>query len=286
MGRAGSCVWWGLLALGLGAGCAPVGAPRVAEGEAALRAVGAAFVRLPAGRFSMGSAEGQAEAELDERPPHAVTLTRSFELLSTEVTQALWERVMGNNPSQFEGRELPVEQVSWYDAVGFCNALSRRLGLDEAYVLTEQRGRPGEVGYSAEVRWKGAASPGYRLPTEAEWEYAARAGTTGPRYASLDAAAWHSGNSDAQTHPVGQRSPNPWGLYDLLGNVWEWTGDWYGPYEVGSATDPAGPATGSDRVIRGGGWLNAGGTRAAFRGVAGPERRDLALGFRVARSLP
>jgi formylglycine-generating enzyme required for sulfatase activity len=131
------------------------------------------------------------------------------------------------------------------------------------------------------------AATGYRLPTEAEWEYAARAGTTTPRYGTLDQIAWYSSNSGSATHPVGQKTANAWNLYDMLGNVWEWTQDWKGDYSAGSQTDPQGPASGSSRVIRGGGWDDvASYARAGYRYYDPPDDRDYFLGFRPLRSLP
>ena len=158
----------------------------------------------------------------------------------------------------------------------FCNALSRRVGLEEAYVVNGE-----------DVTWKGLSCPGFRLPTEAEWEYACRAGTTGARYGNLDDVAWYSSNSGSTTHPVRRKQPNAWGLYDTLGNVFEWCWDWWDTYPSGVVTDPVGPGSGSYRVGRGGSW--SGGAqfaRAAYRGRWTPGRRFVNLGFRLARSLP
>ena len=203
------------------------------------------FALIPPGSFIMGSPPTDMQAGEDERPAHEVTISRSFEMLTTPVTQSLWTSAMGGDrsPSRFSGADRPVERVSWLDAVMFCNTLSRAAGLDEAYFVGGQA-----------VRWKGFDSLGYRLPTEAEWEYACRAGTTGARYGELDAVAWHDDNSGGESHPVGQKQPNAWGLYDMLGNVYEWCGDGYGPYPTGSATDPVGPSDVPDRVYRGGSW--------------------------------
>ncbi len=244
----------------------------------------AALVRVPAGTFEMGE---ESSDEDDERPVHTVTITRAFELWSTPVTQAQWRALMGNDPSGFSGDARPVEQVSWFDAVAYCNALSRAVGLEEAYVLTDEEGEPGEEGFAATVTWKGLACPGFRLPTEAEWEYACRAGTTGELYGELDAIAWHEGNSGSETHPVAKKQPNAWGLYDTIGNVWEWVWDWKGDYFAGDQRDPTGAASGAGRVNRGGSWdFVAVFARAACRNDGGPGGRYDYLGFRPSRSLP
>ena len=183
----------------------------------------------------------------------------SFEIGVVPVTQALYRLVMNSTPSYFKGEtDLPVEGVSWYDAVAFCNALSKWHGLPEVYHINGQR-----------VVWD-SFSKGYRLPTEAEWEYACRAGSSSdPTGEELDAMAWHSGNSGRSTHVVGTKQPNAWYLHDMLGNVWEWCWD----------------TVGSDRVLRGGCWGGgANRARAAARGYDYPDDRDGDLGFRLARS--
>jgi formylglycine-generating enzyme required for sulfatase activity len=178
-------------------------------------------------------------------------------MMVTPVTQGLWRLVMGNNPSYFKGPDLPVESVSWDEVQDFIAKLNQMLGTNNL-----------------------------RLPTEAEWEYACRAGTTGARYRELDKIAWYDDNSGGKTHPVGKKAPNAWGLYDMLGNVWEWCQDWYGAYPFGSVTDPTGFLTGSIRVNRGGSWYyNARYVRAAIRGCDVPRARYGALGFRLARSV-
>ena len=217
---------------------------------------GMEFVRVPAGEFLMGSTN--EEASFREQPVTRVRISRAFELGKHEVTQAEWEAVMGSNPSRFDecGGDCPVERVSWDEVQEFIGRLNALAG---------------------EAR--------YRLPTEAEWEYAARAGTVGDRYAgNLDAIAWYKDNSANRTHPVGQKAPNAWGLHDMLGNVWEWVQDWYGGYPGGSVTDPQGPASGSFRVDRGGGWIaDAGYCRASIRHYHSPGFRNLNLGFRLLR---
>jgi formylglycine-generating enzyme required for sulfatase activity len=177
-----------------------------------------------------------------------------------EVKQAEYEAVMGSNPSSFKGDlNRPVEQVSWSDAVLYCQKLTER--ERGAGLITVRQA--------------------YRLSTEAEWEYAARAGTTGARYGELAAIAWWSGNAGNATHPVKQKAANAWGLYDMLGNVWEWCGDWDGGYPTGSVTDPTGPSSGSLRVGRGGSWdIGARFVRSAIRGRWDPDIRGSHLGFR------
>jgi sulfatase modifying factor 1 len=206
------------------------------------------------GRFLMGS-PAYEEGRWSNDVQHEVELTSGFWLAETPVTQSVWESVMGSNPSTFRGRNRPVENVSWDDVQGF---LSRANG----------------------------ASPelSVRLPTEAEWEYACRAGTTGARYGQLDAVAWYSGNADSETHDVKQKAANGWGLYDMLGNVFEWCADWYGDDALGRVVDPTGPATGSYRVLRGGSYFEvAWNTRAAYRHALVPSARISDLGFRLAR---
>ena len=210
------------------------------------------FVRIPAGSFDMGS---DSRRSFDQSPVHLVTISRSFELQTTEVTQAQWTAVMGSNPSHFKGGQLPVEQVSWNDAQLFIGKLNER--------------DPGK---------------NYRLPTEAEWEYACRAGGGESRYGEPNAVAWWFGNSDGQTHEVGQKQPNGWGLYDMLGNVWELCADWKGTYPSGPVTDPAGPPSGYYRVSRGGSWFDAApAVNATFRSSPDPNYRGNSLGFRLAR---
>jgi formylglycine-generating enzyme required for sulfatase activity len=205
------------------------------------------------GEFLMGSPEGE-KGRGDEETQHAVKLTRAFHMGVTEVTQAQWMAVMRTTPGHFRGDALPVEQVSWDDARTFCDRLSQRTGST------------------------------YRLPTEAEWEYACRGGTTEARYGPLDEVAWHRGNSDGATHEVAGKRANGYGLYDMLGNVQEWCSDWHGPY-AGSATgvrDPVGSGFGGARVLRGGSWrYDAETCRAAFRGNNYPSGRLDYVGFRV-----
>lgn len=241
----------------------------------------------------MGSPASEPDRYDDEGPVHLVTISRSFYMKQTEVTQGEWESLIGNNPSRFGscGTTCPVEQVTWYDAVYYANALSRSEGFEECYTLSGCSGSAGSDLTGCTVSFKGVNCNGYRLPTEAEWEYAARAGSSDARYGDLDEVAWYDGNSSSKTHPVGEKAPNSWGLYDVLGNVWEWVYDWYdsGYYSSCSSgcTDPVGPSSGSLRVIRGGGWnYNARGVRAALRVNLAPGYRNDVLGFRLLRSVP
>ncbi len=237
------------------------------------------FVLIPAGSFMMGSPNNESDRSSDEGPQTRVTISRPFLMKTTEVTQGEWKSVMGSNPSYFSkcGDNCPVEQVSWFDAVEYCNGLSSREGFEHCYEINGQN-----------VRFKGLSCKGYRLPTEAEWEYAARAGSTGARYGDIDAIAWYDDNSGNTTHPGGRKSPNAWGLYDMLGNVWEWCWDWYtDKYAGGSVMDPTGSSLGSTRVIRGGSWVSfARRVRAANRNYFVPGSRYNVLGLRVVRSIP
>ncbi len=231
------------------------------------------FSYIPAGSFMMGSPTSDTKSDDSERPQHQVTISKPFLMAQTPVTQEQWFAVMGTDPSEFKGPRRPVENIVWENAVFFCNGLSEMDGLPPAY-----------DGFGSSLRLI-PGSTGYRLPTEAEWEYACRARTTTPRYGDIDSIAWYDKNSGAQTHDVGQKEPNAWGLYDMLGNVWEWTWDRYGTYEAGSQTDPQGPASGSTRVIRGGSWnLYASFARAGRRLRDTPGYHDSGLGFRVCRT--
>jgi sulfatase modifying factor 1 len=199
----------------------------------------------------------------------------------TEVTQGLYSQQMGSNPSELTacGLSCPVETVSWFDAVAFANKLSESEGLESCYVIR------GET-----VTWpKGVSCLGYRLPTEAEWEVSARGGRD-DEYAGggdLSAVGWFEDNSGGTTHPVGQKQANGYGLYDMSGNVWEWSWDWYdsSTYSIGAEADPAGPASGSDRVVRGGSWYGAPQVaRVAYRSYDTPGHRSGSLGFRLLRT--
>ena len=262
------------------------------------------FVLIPAGSFEMGSPETESGRRSDEFL-HRVKLTRSFYAQKTPVTQAQWKALMGNNPSYFKGDSLPVEQVNWFEACAYANALSRKEGLPEVYRLIDPKGKPGTKGFSCSgVQVIGGdpyACKGYRLPMEAVWEYAVRGDTKTAYYngddpSKLSEIAWYNKNSSNKTHPVAQFEANSRGLYDMSGNVWEWCWDRYGSdyYELlpitdptEPATDPTGPDTGSNRVLRGGSWYySASIARSAHRYDYDPGRRHHSIGFRLASSAP
>jgi len=263
-----------------------------------LVAQGMTFLPLPAGTFEMGCTAGQSSCNGDESPVHTVTLTHAFWLSETEVTQGQWSSLVGNNPSNFSacGTDCPVETVNWYEALAFANAVSLAEGLAECYSLSGCSNTLGNDLECSTVTVTSASGSvydcaGYRLATEAEWEYAARAGTD-LLYSGSDVVgdvAWYGNNSGSTTHPVATKAPNAWGLFDLSGNVWEWTWDWYGSSYYGSSpgTDPLGPTTGSDRVVRGGSWNNSAPfVRVADRVVDDPGTRNISIGFRLSRSSP
>ena len=222
--------------------------------------IGMEFVKIPAGEFGM---ENQMWSCSGNNRLHQVKISKTFYMGRHEVTQGQWKAVMGNNPSYFKecGPECPVENVSWDDVQKFLDKLNRKGGDYE-----------------------------YCLPTEAQWEYACRAGSTtryytGDSESDLARAGWYDGNSGDKTHPVGQKEPNAFGLYDMHGNVWEWCRDWYGDYPPGPVTDPTGPDSGSSRVLRGGCWISyARGCRSAYRDDRYPSYRNSDYGFRLALS--
>ena len=220
---------------------------------------GVSFEMIPVegGTFTMGAtAEQGADAFDYEKPAHKVNLS-SYAIGKYEVTQALWKAVMGNNPSNWQGDNLPVEQVSWNDCQTFISKLNAITGKN------------------------------FRLPTEAEWEFAARGGkkSKGYKYSgsnNIDEIAWYGSNSGSKTHPVGTKKSNELGIFDMSGNVWEWCGDWFGNYSSSSQTNPTGPSSGGDRVGRGGGWsFNARGCRVSFRYWGNPGLRIRDLGLRL-----
>ena len=251
----------------------PRGTPGVTAGEDRVVDLGGALKMelawIEPGSFMMGSPSSE-EARGRDETLHSVTLTKGFWMGKYEVTQGQWQQVMGNNPSEFQdaGKLAPVEQVSWDDCQEFMCKLNGK-----------------EIDGS------------FRLPTEAEWEYACRAGTTTAfnrgkdlslttdGYPDLDGVAWLSLNSRKATHTVGQKPPNAWGLYDLLGNVWEWCQDWFGDYPDGSVTDPKGGSSGLRRVVRGGSWdSTTWSCRSAYRDRYDPSVRSGRVGFRVVLS--
>jgi formylglycine-generating enzyme required for sulfatase activity len=232
--------------------------PSAKAGVSIVNSIGMEFKPIPAGTFMMGDANSTLSKQ-----PHQVTLTQAFELGVYEVTQEQYEAVMGTNPSEFKGPQNPVEQVNWDDAVEFCRKLSA-LPAEKA------------AGYV------------YRLPTEAEWEYACRGGTTteysfGDSDSELGDYAWYDKNSGDKTHPVGGKKPNAWGMYDMHGNVFEWCQDWSDAYPSDAVTDPTGAASGGSRVCRGGSWYNPSfPCRSASIWNITPAERS--RGFRVLRS--
>ncbi len=233
------------------------------------------FVHVEGGSFQMGSTAGDD----DEKPVHTVRVD-SFYMGKYEVTQEEWQEVMGSNPSRFKGTNRPVEGVSWYDVVAYCNKRSYREGRTPVYQINGERVR---------ASW---TADGYRLPTEAEWEYAARGGneSRGYEYAggdNADQVGWYGDNSGDKTQPVGGKSPNELGIYDMSGNVWEWCWDRYGGYSYGSQTNPKGASSGPRRVLRGGSWyLYAGYLRSAYRHVSSPDYSSSNLGFRLVVRTP
>ena len=276
---------------------------------------------VPGGTYTIGSPEGEP-GRFPNETQHEVRLTRGVWLGETPVTQAQWRQLVPGpkQPSYFKsgGDDLPVENINWFEAVEFANRLSDLEGLARCYKLIKPKGTLGGGDFTcADVIFSGLDCPGYRLPTESEWEIAARAGTSTAIYTGaltqvganngpeLDPIAWYGGNSGVSyeggfdsssrpetqfaaarsgPHPVGQKAANKWGFHDLLGNVLEWTADWFGDYPTGRVPDPLGPPEGSYRVFRGGSWFsNARYVRAAFRDHSEPSHRWGNLGFRIAR---
>jgi len=221
--------------------------------------VGIEMVFVQGGTFRMGCTEEQSDCQDNEKPVHNVTLS-DFYIMKYEITQKQWVQVMGKNPSNFKGDNLPVENVSWNDIRDF---------ISELNIMTGKK---------------------YRLPTEAEWEYAARGGNKSKGYkcsgsSVVDKVAWYSDNGGGKTHPIGTKQPNELGIHDMSGNVWEWVNDWYGNYSSANQTNPTGPNTGSSRVNRGGCWYyDARSCRVSSRHNDSPDFRNNNVGFRLGLS--
>ena len=235
------------------------------------------WVELAADTFLMGSPDEEKGRRDHEGPVHPVTVS-AFQMMRETVTVGLWQELLGEGDRD-ENSRLPHTGITWYQAVEFCNALSTAEGLTPCYDIEDQ-----------EVRWNSEVD-GYRLPTEAEWEYACRAGTTtrfsfGDDEEELAEYAWFAGNSEGKAHPVAEKEANPWGLFDMHGNVLEWCWDWYGAYDSEPAENPIGPEQGSSRILRGGAfaiWYGPRNLRSAFRGWHGPVLRLGVRGFRCVR---
>ena len=255
--------------------------------------ISARFVLVSGGTFTMGSPANEPERESDEGPQHQVTVS-SFYMGKYEVTQQEYEAVMGTNPSVFKGPNAPVGMVTWYNAIEYCNKLSEREGLTPVYTISKDRRDPNNLSSDPDevkwtVTWERSAN-GYRLPTEAEWEYACRAGTTTAYYTGNTMGVndvWYSANKVNNPPPeVGKKPANPCGLYDIQGNVLEWCWDWKGNYSSGAQTDPVGASSGASRIFRGGGGQAALNTlRSAYRDSGVPVLTRTALGFRIVRSV-
>jgi formylglycine-generating enzyme required for sulfatase activity len=250
------------------------------------------MISIPGGTFLMGC------TQLEATPIHSVTLS-AFKISNTDVTQSEYLRVTGKNPSLFKGDNLlPVENVTWFDAVLYCNMRSKLELKDTVYSFSAISGTPGDGCSGLSNLQINFTKNGYRLPSEAEWEYACRAGTTtdfywGGSYPPITAAdtmelnsnaVWHR-NSNDHTWPVGSKKPNAWGLYDMVGNVWQWLNDWNGTYTSAAQTDPTGPASGIARIARGGSYSILDSDlllRSAIRnGGWYPTDRGYIIGFRV-----
>ena len=256
-----------------------------------------AMVPIPAGAFTMGSPADEP-GRMSNESQHRVTLTKAILVSTYEVMQAEWQAVMGWNESYFQGIGKPVETVTWYDAVSYCNQRSAQDGFASAYTITGVMMGGNHI-IEATVTWDQIAN-GYRLLTEAEWEYACRAtsttafcngGIASTSCSTLDPnlgqVGWYCGNAANRTHDCGVKTANTWGLKDMHGNVWEWCWDWNGSYGSGSVSDPTGPPSGYTRVYRGGFFdSSARYCRSAYRGITLPSSREYFLGLRLARTSP
>ena len=267
-------------------------APRaVGKAHAHITAAVDGWTRIEPGSFMMGS-EG---ARSDEAPLHEVQISRRLLFKATEVTQGEWLAVFRTSPSYHDqcGGACPVEQINWWEALAFCNELSRRFGFEACYELLGCTREPGQAQFECEeVRFVGVDCRGYRLPTEAEWEFAARAGSDTPLSCGdtscASQIAWTFNAGDEHSHAVAQKQANAYGLYDMSGNVSEWVWDWYGRYPAQiDSPDPSGPSSGEFRVLRGGSWYDyAEDCRSARRFRYHPSVRRPDLGFRPVRTLP
>jgi len=262
------------------------------------------FARIPTGIFVMGTSPGSPE-HMGDDAPHEVRISRDFFMQAHEVTRREFRELMGAVPEPWSsgGDEVPVTQVNWYEAIAFANARSRREGLPECYRVTNARGTAGggcrhgefgcgpvfpewtQTGFAMDrVDFVGLDCTGYRLPTEAEWEYAARAGRSLEEIATrLDSRSWHRGNSK-EPMPAGTKAPNEWGLHDMLGNVWEMCWDIQADLDGTPATDPLGAASGKNRVTKGGSYICDVEVTPTRRIDGGPDGRDADIGFRLTRT--
>lgn len=230
------------------------------------------LVLIPAGTFMMGSPQTEEKRGEDEEE-HEVTLNHSFYIGRYEVTQEIWSKYQTHR-SRFKGPNLPVSDITWFDAIAFANLISEKEGLEPCYKIT-----PNSAKWS-----KGYKCKGYRLPSEAEWEYAARGGSKGMG-GTLDEIAWSKTNSGKTTHPVGSKNANGFGLYDMLGNVWEWLWDIHEDYPKTAVIDPVGARKGNFRIRRGGGYSTGSSRiRVADRYALNPENRHSFLGIRLVRT--
>ena len=252
------------------------------------------MVYIEGGVYEMGCTEGSTDCRNDELPTHKVSIS-GFYLSKYEVTQKEYLAVMGTNPSHFqECPDCPVESVCWYDAVAFCNRKSIQEGLSPYYTIDENAEDTNNTNSYDDLKWLVTINPnakGYRLPTEAEWEYAARGGNKGgasTKYAGSNesnAVAWTKENSEKHPHAVGQKQANELGIYDMSGNISEWCWDWRDKYKKKMQTNPMGPSKGAERAYRGGSWVMPEKyARVSHRDLSFAQGRSFSMGFRVAKS--
>lgn len=262
------------------------------------KSIEANFVLIQAGTFMMGSPENQIGHQSDE-VLHGVTITRDFTIQTTEVIQSDWVTVMGANPSFFKGDNLPVETLSWWSAITYANEESKLAGLTQCYDFSQLEcdgtAKNGTLKCEGTLRINSNSGliydcEGYRLPTEAEWEFSARGGSTtafsfGDDVSELDNYGWFLNNAGMKTNLVAKKNTNPFGIYDMHGNVWEWVQDWYDFYPQNSVTDPVASPVGANKVSRGGYWGNdAGILRSSKRISFDPNIRSSGIGFRLVKT--